>query len=540
MMYTMRKIIIIMAAMICAAGAEAQQTLQDGIKMYYYKKYQTAENILTPLADKDPLANYYLGLSYLDAGNAAQANTIFSKYPEDPANISGMARVAFATKNPSKGMQIAKDLAAKTRKKEWVPEKYAADAIAYTEGGDNQQAINWYKDVLTKTDDAEAHIGLGDTYRKSPTGGGDAMNNYEHVTEKDPKNSLAFSRIGDLWYSSRVYQSALDNYAKAKEADATNPLPYKSLSDAFALSGKYSLALENIKRYYELSDKTIADKIYLLEGLYRAQSSCEAVKFAQQVMSADQQHLSADQRTEVTGILGYSQSDCGDSVEALKNLRSYFAMQNPARIKPADYLEYGKLFLKLGMLDSAGYYYNKGIAGDTARNKTDVYRTIAEAFKAKKDYCKSADWYNNLVKANPETQPGDYAWRGIMYYYCNDMVRAGAAFNEYAKKYPDQPYAYYWQARIAAVIDSEATTGGAVEYFKKWLDMPGDKKVNDQKGAYEYLMYYYYHQKDKENMKLYMDKIKAIDPASRGVKEIEDAEKANAAPKKAAPAKGKK
>src|SRR5437016_6100572 len=109
----MRKVIMTIAAALYAAGASAQQTAQDGIKMYSYKKYQTAENILAPLADKDPLANYYLGLSYLDAGNPAQANTIFSKYPEDPANISGMARVAFATKNPTRGMEIAKNLAAK-------------------------------------------------------------------------------------------------------------------------------------------------------------------------------------------------------------------------------------------------------------------------------------------------------------------------------------------------------------------------------------------------------------------------------------------
>lgn len=535
----MRRIILIATASICTMAIKAQ-TVQDGIKMYNYHKYQSAEKILAPLADKDPIANYYLGLSYLDDGNPTQANLVFAKYPEDFANISGTARVAFVTKNPSKGMEIAKNLAAKARKKEWIPEKYAADAIAYTEGGDNQQAINWYKDVLTKTDDADVHIGLGDTYKKSPTGGGDAMNNYEHVTDKDPKNSLVLTRIGDLWYISRVYPSAVDNYAKAKEADPQNPLPYKALADAYTVSGKYTSALENLRKYYELSDKTIADKIKLLEGLYRAQSSCEAVKLAQEIQSTQQQLLTADQKTEVTGILGYSQSDCGDSLGALKNLRVYFATQNPTRIKPADYLEYGKLFLKLGMLDSAGYYYTKGIAGDTSRNKTDVYRQIAEAFKSKKDYCKSAEWYTNLVKANPETQPLDYAWRGIMYYYCNDMDKAAAAFKEYGVKYPDQPYAFYWQGRVAAAIDSEAKSGAAVEPFKKWLDMPGDKKANDQKGAYEYLMYYYYHQKDKENMKLYMDKIRAIDPNNTAVKEIEEAEKASAAPRKTAPAKGKK
>ena len=130
-----------------------------------------------------------------------------------------------------KGMQIARDLAAKSKRKEWQAEKYAADAITYTQGGDYQQAVSWYKDVLTKNaDDAGTHIGLGDALRKIPGGGGDAMTNYEAVTEKDAKNSLAFTRIGDLWYEAKNYESALENYGKAKDEDNTNPLPYKSLA----------------------------------------------------------------------------------------------------------------------------------------------------------------------------------------------------------------------------------------------------------------------------------------------------------------------
>lgn len=535
----MRKVITVMAIIVFSVNAIAQETTQDGIKMYQYRKYQSAQRILTPLAAKDPLANYYLGLSLLESGNVAQANSTFLKYPEDPANISGTARIAFANKDKAKGMQIAKDLAAKSKKKEWIQERYAADAVAGSEGGDYQQAITWYKDVLTKTDDADVHLSLGDTYRKISGGGGEAMNNYEHVTEKDQKNSLAFSHIGDLWYEARNWNSVLDNYAKAKEADPNNPLPYKALSEVYARSGKYQLALENIKKYIDLSDKTLSDKIAYLEALYRAQSNCDAAKYAKDLLM---EQLSQDQKTEITGVLGYSQAECGDSVEALNNLRAYFQMQKPDKIKAGDYLQLGKLYLKLGLLDSAGFFYNKGIAGDTAQNKTDIYRTIADAFKTKKDYCKSAEWYDNLVKANPETQAPDYAWRAIMFYYCRNYTRGMDVSAEYVKKYPEQPYAPYWQARNAAAIDSEATTGLAVPFFKKWLDMPGDKKNNDKKGAYEYLMYYYYHEKDKDNTKLYMDKVREIDPNNSSAHDIEEAEKAPAAPakKQAAPAKGKK
>ena len=532
--------VIVLVALAFGIKASAQQSVQDGIKMYQYNKWQSAERILEPLAATNPKANYYLGLCYIIEGKLEKANAAFSKFPEDAANISGTARVAFAQKNAARGMQIAKELAAKSKKKEWIQEKFAADAITYSEGGDYLQAIAWYKDALTKADEAETHIGLGDAFRKVPGGGGEAMTNYESVTEKDNKNSLAYSRIGDLWYEAHNYQSALDNYAKAKDADNTNPLPYMALADAYARSGKFKMALDNIQPYIKLSDNTLADKMKYLRLMYLAQSYCEAAKYAQELMNG--QSLSGDEKIEVTGITGFSQAECGDSMLALQNLHTYFHIVNPSKITPGAYIQFGKLFLKMGMLDSAGYYYNKGIADDTAHNKTDIYRTIAEAFKTKKDYCKSADWYNNLIRANPETQPSDYAWRGIMYYYCKDLDKALKSFQDFVAKYPDQPSGAYWLGRTAAAIDSDAATGGAVEYYKKWLEKvgPNYEKKNDLKGAYEYLMYFYYNKKDKENMKAYMDKIKEIDPNNKSVKEIEDAEKSAGAPKKAAPAKPKK
>ena len=533
------RILVLIAAAGLAVSANAQ-SVENGIKMYNYRKYQTAGQVLTTLAATDAKANYYLGLTLIEEGNVAKALETFSKYPEDAANISGTARVAYLTKDITKGNQITASLAAKSKKKDWVPEKYAADAITYTTGGDAHQAIAWYKDALTKADDAATHIALGDAYRKVPGGGGDAMTQYETVVEKDPKNSLAYCRIGDLWYESKNYDAVGINYDKAKNADPSNPIPYKALSDVYANAHKYQLALENIKKYNELSDKTLSDRIGLLEGMYRAQSSCEAATLAQQMLG---EKLNNDQTIEVTGVLGFSQADCGDSVAALKNLRNYFRIQNPSKVTPSAYIQYGKLFLKLSMLDSAGVYYTKGIAGDTARNKADIYRQIAEAFKAKKEYRKSAEWYDNLIKANPDTQPLDYFWRGCMFYYCNDYDLAVKTFEEFENKYPETPQATYWHGRALAAIDSEAKNCTASPFFVKWLDKVGpayDKK-KDMLIAYDYLLLCGYNKDDKELMKAYMEKIKAIDPADGLLKQIEDALKATDKPKKTTPpAKGGK
>jgi len=524
------------------AATAQDASVKNGIKLYNYKKYKSAQGVLAPLADKDPLANYYLGLTYLETGNIDQASAAFAKFPEDLANISGTARVAFAKKDAATGNKITKDLAAKAKKKEWIPQKYAADAITYSEGGDYNQAVAWYKDVLAKNaggDNADVQIGLGDAMRRIPGGGGEAMTAYETVTEKDKTNSLGFSRIGDLWYEARNYQSALDNYARAKDADNTNPLPYKALANAYSRSGKYKLALQNLEEYLSHSDNTADDQLEYARALYQAQSYCDAAKQAQKMLGGQ---TDPARITELTGILGFSQANCGDSMEALKNLAIYFRVQDPKKILPGAYIEYGKLFLKVGQLDSAGTYYRKGINGDTTKNKSETLREVAEAFKKKKEYCKSAGWYDDLIKANPETPAVDYFWRGYMYYYCGELNKAVSAFNDFEVKYPNEASGIYWHARAVAAIDSEATDGSAVPIFTKWLDKvgPNYEKKNDMKIAYQYLLLYYYHKKDKENMKVYMDKIGAIDPNDVLLKQIQDAEKPGAAPapkKPAAPAK---
>src|SRR4051812_13181022 len=131
----MKRILVIAAVALLAIGTGAgAQSLDEGIKMVRYERYNTAKGILQPLAASNPLANYYLGLAELGSENIQGARTIFSKYPNDAANMAGMARLAFATNNRAEGMRLAQAVAGMAKKKEWQPFLYAADAINYGSG----------------------------------------------------------------------------------------------------------------------------------------------------------------------------------------------------------------------------------------------------------------------------------------------------------------------------------------------------------------------------------------------------------------------
>ena len=520
----MKKTLVIVAALVCSVNVWSQ-SLNDAIKMYRYERFQSAEKMLVPLAAGNAAASYYLGLTQLAEGKISDAKATFGKFPEDIANMSGMARVAFAENNATQAMQILQTVVSKAKKKDWEPFKYAADAITYSEGGNIQQAIDWYKTALTKTDDPEVHISLGDAYQKIAGGGGEAMNNYEHVADKDAKNSFVFSRIGALWYAAHAWNDALTNYNKAKDADPNNPIPYRDLSNVYFRVSKFEEALKNNSRYMELSDNSCDDKIQNATILYFAKHYDDAVKAANEVIAK-----CSPVKPAIYGILGFSQRELKDTVNALKNASLYIHTQNPKKITTDDYLDFAKVLMMAKQTDSANAYYSIALAADSSKDKSDIYRQIAEGFRLNKDFPKAALWYNKIITENPNAKATDYYWTVTMYYYSKDYTNGAKAGELFENKYPDEPSSTYWRARIAAAVDNEGKEGTAIPFFDKWLAKVGpnyDKK-NDLKIAYEYELLVAFNKDNKEKMAEFKEKVKGIDPNDEMVKQIEDFEKKSA------------
>lgn len=520
----LKQSIIVLAAVVLSVTASAQ-SLSEGVKMINYERYESAKKILTPLAATDPVANYYLGLAELNLGNVEAAKTIFSKYPDNNANISGMIRIAFLNGNEAGAMQLATNLADKARKRDWEPLKYAADAVTFgvanSKGGDIQKAIEWYKKAIETSDNAELRIAQGDAYKLLPTGGGEAANNYEKAVDKDPKNSLAHSRIGKLWYEAKTYKLALESYEKAKEADPSNPLPYCDLADAYSYVGNYELSKKNLEKCLELSDKTMADQIKYMNVLYLSKDYAGAAQKAQEMINKG----SKDPRTY--GLLGLSQLELKDSANALKNSRIFFSQHDPKKIFPSDYRAYAKVFLLNNMADSANFYMNKAVSMDTSTNKSDAYRQNAEALRSAREWALSAAWYKKLVDEYPaDAKATDFFYYGYTYYYGHDFANAAKAYEQMETKFPDQPSATYWRGRTAAAIDSEAKEGLAVPFYDKWLKMEiagYTRGSNDLMQAYQYLAIYYYNKNDFKKTEEYVAEIEKLEPSNQLIKTLRDA-----------------
>jgi len=525
----MNKVIVTVMASAFAFNVSAQSA-QEGQKMIQYGRYESAKKALEPLAAKDEVGNYYYGIADLELENIDAAKATFAKFPESYYNQAGMARVLFAQNQKDAATKTLAGIVDKAKKKEWEKYKIAADAINYSKGGNIQDAISWYEKAneINGGTDANTLINLGDAYLKTSGGGGQAMTKYEAAVEKGTNNSLAYSRIGDLWYRAQQYDKALTNYESAKQADPTNPLPYKALADAYQRAGRFEKALENIKKFLELSDKSIDDQITYANLLFLSKKYDEAQVKIQELQTK------GISKPYLYRLVAYSAYETKDYQKALQNMQLFYSKQPADRIIPDDYVYSGKIYSALAVSDSvnadkyndsADYYFNKVVTADTSKDKRALYLQITEAFKESKSYEKVGYWYGKIIEDNPGASSEDYFYWGLYHYYGKNYDAAMKAFTIMREKYPDEPSAIYWQARTAAAIDSESKTGGAVQFYKDWLAVKKEgytPKSADLMNAYQYLAYYYYNHDDKTNAMEWINKILELEPANNFATQIRD------------------
>src|SRR5690606_260690 len=129
--------------------------------------------------------------------------------------------------------------------------------------------------------------------------------------------------------------------------DPSNPLPYRDLANAYFWTGKYDLAKQNIEKYLELSDKSTDDLINYGNILYLSKDYPGAIKVMQDLLNK------GVTKPGLYGILGFSQYETKDYENSLNNIRTYFSKQDPKKITPFDYLQFGKVALANKLTDSA-------------------------------------------------------------------------------------------------------------------------------------------------------------------------------------------
>ncbi|MCC6448111.1 MAG: hypothetical protein IT215_05435 [Chitinophagaceae bacterium] len=397
---------------------------------------------------------------------------------------------------------------------------YAADAITYTDGGDPNMAIEWYKKAMEFDKGGDLFLSLGDAYRKIQGGGGQAMTNYEFAERMPGFESMANYKMGNLWYAAKNYDSALVKYANASKFDPKNPLPFNDLANAYNKINKYNKAKENIEQYLPLSDNTTDDQIRYANVLYLSKNYNEAISKMKELINK------GVEKPYMYRVIAYSQYETKDYTNAQTNIEKLFQKQSPEKIIPLDYSYYGKILLKDSTKkELASEKFQKAIDVDTSSDKAPEMRKIAEAFYEAEDYALSAKWYKKLAESNyASKEDRDFWWAGYMSYYSNDYSTAMDMFTKYNQINQTEPLGVLWMARtIERDKDRDYKNGAAKESYTKWLGMVKEEdaaKKKDFTKAYTYLAMVAYNNNNKEEVKKYADKLFQFNPEDDTAKQL--------------------
>ncbi|MCW3463240.1 tetratricopeptide repeat protein [Chitinophaga nivalis] len=579
-----RKSLIV--ALLCAAsGSVMAQSVEDGLKDLYYGKYLSAKQNLEKVIAAKPTedkAYYYLGIAQLGLEDNAGAAATFQKglqaVPTSALLQAGMGRIDLLNGNAAAAKQKFENASTVTEGRDGDVARAIADANTEVKGGDRGYALTIMEKLLNNegrkkkqvyTPVAADYIELGDAYRYlGGENGGKAITAYEKALELDANNAEAVMKEGLVNYNARLKAEAVADWTKATNMDAKYAPAFNELFLFYTTPKKDQLSWERAAEYLE-KYMAVADPADRTKNEYLAASIAFFKKDYDGAISKGQAALGGANefyKNKLSLLLGDSYLQKGDSLNAKKVMDEYAQAAGESKLDSNDYKLLSAIYLRLKSPDSTTQeqYISKALtyleqyANSTVSKDPENFVQIAEQLKAAKKYGQAAEWYskaNDLKVANKEElQAIDHFNVGLNYYYAGlgvkpidtaQLNKADAAFQKVIDVKPDLGTGYYWRGQTNFAKDQQAQTGIAKPFYDKYIEMSEsnpEKNRGTLINAYTYELLYFYFKEDKANVKVYADKLAAIDPNNITVKQIVDnmAAREKAPAKTAKPAQNKK
>jgi Flp pilus assembly protein TadD len=550
-----RKSLIV--AMLCVTNGVMAQSVEDGLKDLYYGKYETAkQNLEKAIAAKptDDRAYYYAGIAQLgmhdDAGAAATFQKGLQAVPTSPLLQVGLGRLDLLKGDAAAAKQKFEAASTATEGRNGDVARAIADANTEIKGGDRGYALSVMEKLLNNegrkkkevyTAKAADHIELGDAYRLlGGENGGKAITAYDKAQELEPNNAEAVMKQGLVNYNAKLLQDAVNDWTKATNLDPNYAPAYYELYQFYITPTKAQLSLENAAKYLEKYMEVIGAGAGKLENEY----NLAAISFYRKDYDAAINKAKAvlPQTTEgnkgkFVRLLTDAYLQKGDTTTGKQVIEEYVKTVGETKLQANDYKLLSAIYqqntadsAQEALNDSmAAMYLEKYALADTAKD-VEKYRNVAETFKNMRDFKRSAEWYGKLVSDFTDEQNTgkvqDMFFKGTWEIYAKEYDKADSTWGAFAAKYPtNEALGTYWRGRANMAKDPDAKLGTAVPFFQKFFEIKGEEKVNKPAQLmfpYQYMMIYYYNKEDQANMKIWMDKVLAIDPNNNTVKAIQE------------------
>jgi Flp pilus assembly protein TadD len=520
----MKKVFLAMmgsAAMIAATA----QSVSEGIKDLYYRKYKSAGDVLTKLATANPAdvdANYWLGQLYIDQENLPLAQAQYAKAMtstnQNPLIVVGMGHVELMqgkTDDARKHFDAA--AAATANKKGGDPKILAAIGRAEADGDSKIGDPAYGLDKLATAaklnlTDPEIMVNSGLLYlKKGGEFGGDAKSAFDAALQRDPKYALAKVRIAKIFQSQNNPDLFLPMFKEATMLDPNYGPAYLDLYNYYA-ERQVDSAKIYLDKYIAVSDKDCETDYFYADYLFRAG------KYQESLDKGKQLEASCPSFPKVYVLYAYDYDRLGDSLSAKNNMEKYMQMQTPAQITGDNYAFMASLYGKFpGNEAKVEENIQKAIDQDSVvANKIAFITQMATKFGKDGNYAAQANWMAKIprYKTTPLTETEIYYWGDAATKAKNYVMADSVYKNYYIAQFPDKVNGYSLRRTAAVAADADTSKGTAIEAIEgQTTFLKKDSVANKNRiiNNYGYEVYYYAkimdYQKglDAANNILYLD-----------------------------------
>lgn len=534
----MKKIsITCLVAVLLVAGTVKAQSLQDGVNDMYAERYQSAKATFEKLMAANPNnieAIYWLGQTYLEQGDVANAKSVYEKALLSSANaplvIVGMGQVELIENKASEARQRFEAAITMTKgKKGNDPEILNAVGRAITEvytqkekKGDINYAIEKLEEAAQRSQkNPQIFLNLGNAYRKARPGeaGGLAFQNYQRAVEISPKFAVAHYRTAMLFNSQRNWDLFQKHMESAIEADPKFAPAYFELYYFKLYRQDYNNAQYYADKFIENADPDPQNDYLAVQTKWVKKEFDEAIAGAKAIIAK----AGKDTKARTYKLIADAYVQKKDTVAAKEYIDLYFANLKPTdEVQASDYKLKADIYSSLpGQEEVVLQAYKDGVAADTVlSNKIDFLKQGAAFFSKQKKYDLESQLYELVIELKPSKTINEWFNAGIANYRNANYNRSYEIFTTVADSFPDQIYGWEWKFRNAQLIDTVAKDSIAVPAAEALIKFTNNDTVTYAQQistASYYLATYYNENGDQAKAVDYLKLMKAAttDPARK-------------------------
>lgn len=534
----MKKIsITCLVAVLLVAGTVKAQSLQDGVNDMYAERYQRAKATFEKLMAANPNnieAIYWLGQTYLEQGDVANAKSVYEKALLSSANaplvIVGMGQVELIENKASEARQRFEAAITMTKgKKGNDPEILNAVGRAITEvytqkekKGDINYAIEKLEEAAQRSQkNPQIFLNLGNAYRKARPGeaGGLAFQNYQRAVEISPKFAVAHYRTAMLFNSQRNWDLFQKHMESAIEADPKFAPAYFELYYFKLYRQDYNNAQYYADKFIENADPDPQNDYLAVQTKWVKKEFDEAIAGAKAIIAK----AGKDTKARTYKLIADAYVQKKDTVAAKEYIDLYFANLKPTdEVQASDYKLKADIYSSLpGQEEVVLQAYKDGVAADTVlSNKIDFLKQGAAFFSKQKKYDLESQLHELVIELKPSKTINEWFNAGIANYRNANYNRSYEIFTTVADSFPDQIYGWEWKFRNAQLIDTVAKDSIAVPAAEALIKFTNNDTVTYAQQistASYYLATYYNENGDQAKAVDYLKLMKAAttDPARK-------------------------